>query len=296
MKKVFGILLALMLLSPVYCQDSVKVDSAWKFGGHFVFTMSHISYSNWAAGGENSYSGNSRLGLFANYNKGKLSWENNLDLAYGLTKQEDQHKIRKSDDIIEFTSKLGRKASNYWYYSVLFGAKTQFAEGRKYLDDDTSFTIVSKFISPINLNLAIGADYKPNEHTSLFLSLLNSKILYVSDDSLLTINSLNPDEHLNYELGFFAKFKYQKELIENLNFMTKLDVFADYLELVSIEDVDFSWEVLLTLKVFKALSVNFNTHIVWDNDVKSVNETTGEPGSAKIQFKEIFGAGLTYIF
>lgn len=112
------------MVTALSAQETTKRDSAWKVGGQFIFTVSQASFSNWAAGGQNSYAGNSRLGLFSNYIKNKSSWENNLDLAYGLSKQEMQRDYRKNDDLIELNSKYGYKATSRWYYSVLFGAKT----------------------------------------------------------------------------------------------------------------------------------------------------------------------------
>jgi hypothetical protein len=287
--------LVLSVLANLTAQDSVKKDTAWKFGGQFVFTLSQATFKDWAAGGQDARAGNSRLGLFGNYVKGNIAWENNLDMAYGLSKQGDQE-FRKTDDILELNSKFGLKASDKWYYSALLNAKTQFSEGRKYLEGDTTYIPVSNFAAPLNINFAIGTDYKPNQYTSLFLSPINSKLTYVNDTSLSVLNSLDPGQKLRYELGFIAKFKYQKDLIPNVNFMTKLDVFADYLRFESMKDVDVSWEILLTMKVFKVLSINLNTNLIWDNDVKSVNKKTGILGDPKVQFKEIFGAGLSYKF
>jgi hypothetical protein len=295
MKRIFtSLLLAIFAIGCIKAQEAEKKDTAWKAGGQFVFTLSQASFTNWAAGGQDSRTGNSRLGLFGNYIKGNIAWENNLDLAYGLSKQGLEKEFRKIDDILELNSKLGLKATEKWYYSILFNAKTQFSEGRKYLENDSSI-VISDFASPLNINLAVGADYKPNKFTSLFLSPINSKIMYVNDTSLSVLNSLDPGQTLRYELGFIAKFKYQKDVVKNINFMTKLDLFADYLQFESFKDVDVSWEILLTMKVFKVISVNLNTHMIWDNNIKSTKDD-GSLGDPKIQFKEIFGAGISYKF
>jgi hypothetical protein len=46
------------------------------------------------------------------------------------------------------------------------------------------------------------------------------------------------------------------------------------------------------LKVFKALSVNLNTQLIYDEDYNS-----GKSGrDAKMQVKEVFGLGLNYKF
>lgn len=276
-------------------QDSVKKDTAWKFGGLFALTVSQSGFTNWSAGGENSYSANGRLGLHANYSKGKTAWENNLDMAYGRANQGNVG-LRKMDDLVELNTKLGFKANHKWFYTAILNAKTQFDEGIKYSEVDTMPDIVvSKPFTPLYVNLAVGADYKPNKNTSLFLSPLNMKNIYVSDETFAKRYSIDSSKNLRTDVGAIIKFKYEKEIVKNVNFLTKLDLFANYLELKQVSDVDVNWEVLLTMNVFKVISININTQLIWDKDVKNV-QSDGTLGDARIQFKEIIGAGLAYKF
>lgn len=48
--------------------DSIK---AWKKGGVGALNFSQVSFSNWAAGGENAISAAALLNFFANYKKDK---------------------------------------------------------------------------------------------------------------------------------------------------------------------------------------------------------------------------------
>ena len=75
-------------------QDTVK---HWKMGGVNSLTFSQVSFTNWASGGENSYTLNGLINLHANYKEGRNSWENSLDLGYGVVKQASRG-VRKSDD------------------------------------------------------------------------------------------------------------------------------------------------------------------------------------------------------
>ena len=97
-----------------------KVDSTlgWTFPTMINITVSQVSFSNWSAGGENSYSINSLAGLNADYKAKNAIWENDLILGYGIMKQGEKE-LRKTDDILEFSSKYGYKASKNWYYSGL---------------------------------------------------------------------------------------------------------------------------------------------------------------------------------
>ena len=82
--------------------------------------------------------------MFANYNKGKSSWDNNLDLAYGLIKQGTVD-IRKTDDKIDFSSKYGKPAFKKWYYAVMLNFKSQFSDGYDYPNDSVP---ISRFLAP----------------------------------------------------------------------------------------------------------------------------------------------------
>ena len=63
--------------------------------------LSQVSLTNWAAGGQNSLAVNGLLNSFASYKKGKSTWENTLDLGYGVIKQGTKD-FFKADDKLEF--------------------------------------------------------------------------------------------------------------------------------------------------------------------------------------------------
>ena len=79
---------------------------------------------------------------------------------------------------------------------------------------------------------------------------------------------------------------------------TKLDLFSNYLN--NPLNIDINWETTITLKVNKFLSANFTTHLIYDDDIKiSVDNNSDGVIDAigpRIQFKEVFGAGLSIKF
>src|SRR6218665_1983184 len=67
--------------------DSLKATDTIKYcviGGLLGLNFTQSSFTNWAAGGENAISATALVNLFANFKRNKTTWENNLDLAYGL--------------------------------------------------------------------------------------------------------------------------------------------------------------------------------------------------------------------
>jgi len=63
-----------------------KTDSidGWKFGGVAGLNFSQTAMKNWSAGDLNSFSLNGMTSMYANFRKNKISWDNTLDLGYGL--------------------------------------------------------------------------------------------------------------------------------------------------------------------------------------------------------------------
>ncbi|HSL86188.1 MAG TPA: hypothetical protein VK861_04585, partial [Bacteroidales bacterium] len=96
-----------------------------------------------------------------------------------------------------------------------------------------------------------------------------------------------------YIRAIYSKNDFKNELLQNVSFTTKIDLFSNYLN--NPQNIDVSWETLIALKVNKYISVNLNTHLIYDDDIKILVEGSETPGP-RIQFKEIFGVGFSYNF
>lgn len=272
-------------------------------------TFNQVSLTNWAAGGQSSISGNVFVNLFANYKDDKQTWDNSLDLGYGLIRNNDQPFV-KSDDRIEFNSKYGRNITDAWYYSGLLNFRTQFAPGYNIPNDSV---LISDFLAPAYILLSLGFDYKPNENFTLMLSPVTSKTTIVNNQKLADAGAFGVEgaefdattgqkiadgKRIRYEIGSFLKLAYQKEVIENVNFQTKLDLFSNYLN--NPGNIDVNWEVIVAMKINKYLTANLNTHLIYDDDI-AIGVDRNDDGindgfGPRTQFKEVFGLGLSYKF
>jgi len=291
----FTLLLFLVGSIALQAQENVQDTlTHWKLGGVNSLTFSQVSFTNWASGGENSYTLNGLINLHANYKEGRNSWENSLDMGYGVVKQASRD-VRKSDDRLELMSKYGYKTSSNWYYTASLNFKTQFAQGYTYNEEEGTKRQISDFMAPAYSLLSLGMDYKPNDAFSLMISPLTGKTTYVLDDSLSNQGAfgVDPGEKIRNELGGFVKLTYNKDIWENVTFNTKLDLFSNYLE--NPENIDISWEVLISMKVNDYLSANINTQLIYDDNIHYINKE-GQDMGPRIQFKEVFGAGFTYKF
>src|SRR5690554_3673972 len=158
-------------LYPVMAQDidpeagQVPVDTAWttEFSAGLNFNQSAFS-TNWKAGGINSVAFGSIIAGKAFYAKDRFSWDNEMELLFGIINNKGDG-TRKSNDRIFLDSKIGYKMSEHWgtYYSLNY--LTQFAKGYEY--ENGNQTLISRFMAPGYLTSSIGFEYQPNEEFSL---------------------------------------------------------------------------------------------------------------------------------
>jgi hypothetical protein len=288
MKKLI-LILSLVFTGLIAFAQTPADTSFWKKGGIGTLTFSQVSLYQWSAGGENSISGNGLLNLFAKYKKDNISWDNTLDLGYGILKQGSLSK--KSDDRIDFSSLFGRKASEKLNYSALLGFKTQFAPGYNYPDDST---VISTAFAPAYITFSLGMAYKPNDNFSLFLSPATGKMTLVLDDNLSAAGAfgVEKDKKSRSEFGGFLKAVYTKTVMKNVDFTTKLDLFSNYFN--NPGNIDVNWEVLISMKINEYLAATINTLVLYDDDVMVPREDKN-PGPG-IQVKDVIGLGFSYKF
>ncbi len=307
MKKIFTLITALLISYSSFSQEAA-VDTSWKRSGIFGLNFTQVSLSNWSAGGQNSISGIAMFNYTANYKKGKNSWDNIIDIAYGLTQNGSDDPI-KSEDKIDLATKYGRQASAHWYYTVLLGFKSQFSEGFNYPNDSVK---ISNFLAPAYFTLALGMDYKPNDNFSLLIAPVTGRITVVNDQDLADAGAFGVDpaeynalgvktksgEKSNFEFGALLKAVYKKDILENVNLMTKLELFSNYME--DPQNVDVNWEVLIAMKVNKYITATLSTQLIYDdNTILTIdNNDDGiiDESGPRTQFKEVLGVGLAYKF
>jgi hypothetical protein len=303
MKKLIFIIVVISIIgnldNTLFAQEA-KSDSVknWKSSGVFSLNAAQSSFTNWAAGGQNTVGLSGLINYTANYKKDKNAWDNSFDFGYGILQQGKNKSWLKTDDKINITSKYGYLASKSWYYSVLFNLRSQFAPGYNYPNDSVK---ISSFFAPAYVIFAIGMDYKPNDNISLFMTPLTLRSTIVADKTLSDIGAfgVDPGKKLKNEFGAYINFQYKKdEIVKNINFLTKIDIFSNYLK--DPQNVDVNWETLFVLKVNKFVSATIATNLVYDDNTK-IGFDTNHDGvvdkyGARTQFKEVIGVGFTYKF
>lgn len=296
MKKITFILSFLACVAIVFAQDAdsteVKKEPKWTITGITGLNLSQTSLINWSAGGENTVATNVYFNLATQYKKDKHNWENNLSTELGATYTQQQKWV-KSVDKLDFASKYGYNIAPKWRLGALGDFKTQFLKGYK-KPTDTHY--ISRLFAPAYLNTAIGFDYKPNDYFSLFLSPITAKMTFVNDDFLSNAGAfgVEPGKKFRFESGAFLKTAFNKEIFKNITLMSKLDLFTAYNK--SFGNIDVNWENVIGMKVNEYISATIHTNLIYDDDIKQLDDNGQIIGGAKIQFKEMIGVGLSYKF
>jgi len=276
----------------------------WKTGGFQAVNFNQVGLTNWSKGGVNSISVTALGNLFANYKYNNWTWENNLDLAYGVLQNKGES-LRKNEDKIDFMTKVGRRATDNLNWAAFARFETQFAEGFDFNAPEDSRPVISRFLAPAYLKATIGIDWKPSELLSVYISPLAGKFTIVGDDSIaakqLYIPATSDNKNFRGEFGAMVSAVYQnKEIMKNTGLRSRLELFNNYTDAnkPNRKNIDVDWQTMIDIKLGKYLGANIFSHVIYDHDTKIEIDPENQPGrtGARLQFKEVFGLGFSYKF
>ena len=343
MKKLIPVILLLASFSIAFGQDpdvkEIQKESerksagdtinGWKKGGVISLNIGQGSSKNWAAGAEKfSFSTALAMSIFANLTSGKVYWNNALDLGYAIV---NTHSVgsRKTDDKIDFFSKIGRDLTKTVSLAGVVNFRSQFTNGYDY--DYLGRGLrrrTSSFMSPAYLIVAPGIDWHPTDYFSLFFAPLSLRMVIVTNDPrsyfypsgliptggfekpLSVLYGVDPDRKVRTEFGGFLSGNFNKEILKNVTYKSRLDLYSNYLKSSTFtvtgpdqvqvtktsanpEKVDLFWSNLIAMKVNRFLNVTYNLDLIYDDDVRQFGPNNS---SAALQLRSLLGVGLSLRF
>ena len=277
----------------------VKKPNFWTYkgDGFLQFLQNYVS-GNWYKGGESNYSMLSALTLEANYdNKSKWKWDNKLELKLGFqtSPSDTVNKFKTNEDLIRLTSKVGLQASKRWYYTLQFIGYTQFTRGLKANDRRT----YSDLMSPFNLNLSLGMEYKMEWFNKRLTGTINisplalnyryvDRTIFINNDGseiwFPTRHGIDPDKHHLLDFGSQFVIDYTWKLAENITWKSRMYGFTSY------KRVEYEWENTFSFQFNKYISSKLFLHPRFD-DNRARDDKHGY-----WMFKEFFSIGFNYGF
>lgn len=289
-----------------------RLPSFWKRKNKLGISMNEVAFVNWSAGGNNSVSALADVKFERNYKFRYIQWDNYIDLRYGLNLQENQ-KLRKTEDVIRLSSTFGfrRDTISNWFYSVKANFNTQFSNGYKYPDRSRP---ISRFMAPGYSFLGAGTSYiAPDQKFNLYISPVTQKTTFVLDQDLADKgafgvekalrdtdgNIIRQGENIFLEFGILISNSWEALLYENVGIKHRLSLYSDYLRRFGNIDVD--WELNVEFRINEYIATNIGTQLIYDDDIlfneqKDDNGNITDAGEPKLQFRQLLGVGVSYIF
>lgn len=263
----------------------------WKFGGDYSlqFLQNYVS-DNWYKGGESNYSMIGMLTVQANYNdKEKIKWDNKLELKLGMQSSQGDtlHTYKSSEDLIRLTSKLGIQATKRWYYTLQAIASTQFTHGYKANDPK----VYSDFMSPLNVNLSLGMDYKlswfKNHLTgTVNISPMAANMKYVDRLALSKKYGIDEGKHSLWDIGPTFTADLVCKFSDLIKWQTRLYAYTTY------KRAEVEWENTFTFQLSKYISTKLFVYPRFDDSTVSRKDTK----YGYFQLKEYWSLGFNYSF
>ncbi|MGN0002305.1 MAG: DUF3078 domain-containing protein [Sphingobacterium composti] len=293
MRKIIFLILVIYSTNTAFAQ----IDTAknWTIKGENTFLINQSSFTNWAAGGVNSFAGNVVLNYDFNYKKDKWSWDNKVLAAYGQTFQKETD-WRKNDDRFALNSLLGYQLTDKWLYTFFTNFNTQFAKGYKY-DESGNGELTSSGFSPAYLSFGPGMAYKESDNFKINLSPASARFVFVTNPDIdETLYGLDAGAKSRFEFGASLDAYYKKDIMENVAFENILRLYSNYLE--NPQNVDIDYTANLFMKVNKFITVNAGVQLIYDDNTKIPTFENGVKAGEdpKLQVKQVVGAGITYKF
>lgn len=276
--------------TPTEPVDLVKVrPNFWTFKGDYSlqFLQNYVS-GNWYKGGESSYAMIGAVMLEAGYNdKDKIKWDNKLEMKLGMQSSQGDtiHSFKSSEDLIRLTSKLGIQAASKWYYTLQAIGQTQFTHGLKSNDQN----IYSDFMSPFNLNLALGMDYKVSWCKkkltgTINLSPIATNLKYFRDDALAVGAGYAEGKHGKWDFGSTCTIDLTWNFSDMIRWQTRLYGYTTY------HRAEVEWENTLTFQFSRYISTKLFVYPRFDDNANKRDDKYGY-----FQLKEYWSLGFNYV-
>ncbi|MBS9525042.1 DUF3078 domain-containing protein [Litoribacter ruber] len=275
--------------SQVIPADSILINTLeqgfWTSDFSVGINFNQASFSgNWRGGGINSIAFGGIVAGKANYMKGKMTWDNEVELLYGIVNNQGEQS-RKQNDRIFMDSKVGYQLTGNW--GAFFSANfiSQFAPGYDY--DTPERLMISDFLSPGYLTTGLGIEYKPNQEFNLRIAPLSPRFTFMRNQELflnvpdnygVPIGSRMRTEWLAFQL--FAT--WDKDITENFNIRSRYMMFANY-ETLEWQRIDHRFDLTLTAKITEWVNVTFTSINLYDFDQ-----------DPNVQYSQALAIGLLY--
>ncbi|GHU99171.1 hypothetical protein FACS1894159_02790 [Bacteroidia bacterium] len=254
-----------------------------KFEFNATLQANMTTFDNWAAGGQNTTSGRGTLLVSDQYHRSKLWIINQLSTRYGISVLNNV--AYKNEDELRYAFLSMWQFSNTWAYSFTLNFRTQYTKG---YDSPQTKVLISNFMAPGYLDLALGATFKKEGFPLTFsISPVATSTMTVFDNTLSAqgLNGIYPGDKSRTQIGSSLKADYDQSFLKKeLRYRSSFYSFCDYKK-----QPNARWENTLSY----ALGKYFTASLYW---LLYYDPYATTPMPKKLQSTYTAGVGLTYNF
>ena len=262
----------------------------WKLSGSgsLHFTQNYFS-ENWYQGGEDNYSFLGLLTLKAIYdNKKNIQWENTLEGRLGFQttgESDDYHSLKPTDNLLRLTTKFGYKAYKKLFYTTQVQAYTQIVPLYAANTDD----IKTDFLSPLNLTVSVGLDYKFETRNqkfkgNVYLAPCAYNMQYVNRLELAKNHGIEEGHHAFHNFGPSITVNAKWQIVKNVSWSTRMYWISDF------SYTNIEWENTFNFTINKYLSAKLFVYPRFDDS----NSKSDKEKQNYMMFKELLSLGVSY--
>ena len=295
---------AMLVTAAPEVAPKAKAPERWSTSLKTQINIGQTGLTNWAAGGDNTFSLAAFIDGNANWKMNDMFWNNRLQLDYGFLYASSKPLLQKNTDRIYLESKWGYKTESMknFYFSANYDFKSQFSSGYEYktpasVTDENGNELTgsalrqawrdarvlkSGLLAPAYTNLALGIDYTPAKWFALNFAPLTGGFVIVKDAELRKSYSMelkssakeleerfasyNPDVASEADKQAYDAFK--ASLADGTAYSPAKFEFGAQLKMdakVNVND-NFSYSTQLVLFT-NYLDINRCPRINWDNRI-----------------------------
>jgi hypothetical protein len=254
------------------------IVEGWTHSAVAGLNVGQASYTNWAAGGENSLSYTAHVNGRSMLRGPQFDWMNTYKFMFGQARLSNQG-LRKTDDEIYFESLLMYRMSPHFNPYASVTLRSQFAPGYVY-PDDVSEVQVSKFFDPAYLTQSVGMAYRPAPEVVTRLGIAAREVITSSFNQYADDGETPEIEKTRILGGLEWVTDVKWGFYDDMEFLSRLEVFSPF-ESPTIMSV--RWDNSITAKVNEYINAMVSMQLIYDEVV-----------TPRTQVKEGVSLGVSY--
>ncbi len=228
--------------------------------------ITQSSFTNWAAGGDNSFSGRA----WAKFTHVYTNEESNFNISSAIegayTIVVTNEKSSKSEDYLNITSTPSWKLNDRFEASGSLVFRSQFANG---YTSDTVLT--STFMTPAYLTLSAGITYLPFKDNCLkiYVAPISGSGTFLLNNELASqgLYGVPAGENSVTQFGMFNRVEFNKKVFKDaMTISSTLESFWDYIKCPNL-----LWETRVSYNITSLFGVSLYLKAIYDETVATPN-------------------------